>query len=123
MVARVVPQSARRRHAESRKPDLWGCAAGGRRPVLLDDVVLEVLEDLLAFVSRVVEEQREELLLGVKHFAHVGDVLIGCHLLHAARFGFASCESFRLVVGLLQNGNDLVVVCRARLEEHEALLA
>ena len=24
MVARVVPQSARRRHAESRKPDLWG---------------------------------------------------------------------------------------------------
>ena len=34
MVARVVPQSARRRHAESRKPDLWGCAAGGRWPVL-----------------------------------------------------------------------------------------
>ena len=33
MVARVVPQSARRRHAESRKPDLWGCAAGGRWPV------------------------------------------------------------------------------------------
>ena len=35
MVARVVPQSARRRHAESRKPDLWGGSAGGRWPVLL----------------------------------------------------------------------------------------
>ena len=34
MVARVVPQSARRRHAESRKPDLWGGSAGGRWPVL-----------------------------------------------------------------------------------------
>ena len=34
MVARVVPQSARRRHAESRKPDLRGVVAGGRWPVL-----------------------------------------------------------------------------------------
>ena len=34
MVARVVPQSARRRHAESRKPDLRGRSAGGRWPVL-----------------------------------------------------------------------------------------
>ena len=31
MVARVVPQSARRRHAESRKPDLWGWAAREKR--------------------------------------------------------------------------------------------
>ena len=36
MVARAVPQSARRRHAESRKPDLWGVVAGGRWPVLGD---------------------------------------------------------------------------------------
>ena len=35
MVARVVPQSARRRHAESRKPDLWGWAARPKAPVLL----------------------------------------------------------------------------------------
>ena len=34
MVARVVPQSARRRHAESRKPDLWGWAARPKAPVL-----------------------------------------------------------------------------------------
>ena len=34
MVARVVPQSARRRHAESRKPDLWGRAARPKAPVL-----------------------------------------------------------------------------------------
>ena len=34
MVARVVPQSARRRHAESRKPDLRGGSAGGRWAVL-----------------------------------------------------------------------------------------
>ena len=36
MVARVVPQSARRRHAESRKPDLRGGSAGGKAPVLDD---------------------------------------------------------------------------------------
>ena len=34
MVARVVPQSARRRHAESRKPDLWGWAARPKAPAL-----------------------------------------------------------------------------------------
>ena len=34
MVARVVPQSARRRHAESRKPELWGWAARPKAPVL-----------------------------------------------------------------------------------------
>ena len=34
MVARVVPQSARRRHAESRKPDLRGVVARPKAPVL-----------------------------------------------------------------------------------------
>ena len=68
----------------------------------LDDVVLQVLEDLLALIRRVVEEQREELLLDVEHFAHEGDVFNGFHVLHAARFSFASCESFRLVLGVSQ---------------------
>ena len=85
--------------------------------------MLQVLEDLLALIRRVVEEQREELLLDVEHFAHEGDVFIGFHVLHAARFSFASCESFRLVLGVLQNGEDLGVVRRARLEEHEAFFA
>ena len=40
MVARVVPQSARRRHAESRKPDLRGVVAGGRWPVLASAVFM-----------------------------------------------------------------------------------
>ena len=40
MVARVVPQSARRRHAESRKPDLRGVVARPKAPVLQHDVVL-----------------------------------------------------------------------------------
>ena len=39
MVARVVPQSARRRHAESRKPDLRGVVARPKGPVLCRDLL------------------------------------------------------------------------------------
>ena len=38
MVARVVPQSARRRHAESRKPDLRGVVARPKAPVLAQEL-------------------------------------------------------------------------------------
>ena len=45
MVARVVPQSARRRHAESRKPDLRGVVARPKAPVLEAKLTPLVLSD------------------------------------------------------------------------------
>ena len=58
MVARVVPQSARRRHAESRKPDLRGVVAGGRWPVLL---ICAVKSTGLRRRDLVLEEEQERV--------------------------------------------------------------
>ena len=61
MVARVVPQSARRRHAESRKPDLRGVVARPKAPVLLPESGAALRAAALALSAKAIAIQAQRL--------------------------------------------------------------